>query len=96
MMDIDINIDSKSAAKVIEHGILGAVKWVAGIYSAVILGAALIIYAMGGDSTDGAQRSNMKLHTDSMTGCQYLSVSGGGITPRLDANGKQICSEVRP
>lgn len=95
-MGMDINIDSKSAAKVIERGILGAVKWVAGVYSAVILGTALILYAMGGDSTDGAQRSNMKLHTDAMTGCQYLSVSGGGITPRLGLDGKQICSEYRP
>lgn len=46
----------------------------------------------GRDNTDGKTRSNMHLHTDALTGCQYLSVFGGGITPRLDSSGKQICS----
>ena len=47
------------------------------------------------DSTDysTSDRSGLKLHTDAMTGCQYLSTSGGGITPRLDRNGHQICNE---
>lgn len=47
------------------------------------------------DDTDNpnGQRSNMMLLTDHGTGCQYLRVIGGGITPRLDADGKQICSE---
>lgn len=95
-MIYDVNIDSKQASKVIERGILGAVKWVAGVYGAVIIAVAIALYVIGGDSTDGATRSNMKLHTDAMTGCQYLSVAGGGITPRLGADGKQICSEPRP
>ncbi len=29
--------------------------------------------------------------TDSLTGCQYLETSGGGITPRLDREGRHIC-----
>lgn len=40
------------------------------------------------DPPDG--RSGMNLHTDAMTGCQYLS--RGSLTPRLDADGKHICN----
>lgn len=44
------------------------------------------------DSTDKKpERSGLGLYTDAMTGCQYLSAKGSGITPRLDENGKQIC-----
>jgi hypothetical protein len=43
-----------------------------------------------GDDTDGITRSNMRPHIDSRTGCQYLSVSGGGITPRKDHNGQHL------
>lgn len=42
------------------------------------------------DATDpitGA-RSGMQLHTDAGTGCQYISVPGGGITPRLGVGGR--------
>lgn len=46
------------------------------------------------DSTDApGGRSGMELHTDHKTGLQYLSVSGGGLTPRLDASGKQMRAE---
>ncbi|WP_336187191.1 hypothetical protein [Pseudomonas aeruginosa] len=43
------------------------------------------------DSTDApGGRSGMRLHTDHATGLQYLSVPGGGITPRLGLDGKQM------
>ena len=51
------------------------------------------------DSTDNAtaervmdRRSGLALHTDHLTGCQYLTARGGGITPRLDVEGNQICT----
>lgn len=40
------------------------------------------------DPFDG--RSDMRLHTDCLTGLQYLSARRGGITPRLDADGNHI------
>ena len=40
------------------------------------------------DSTDGHQKSNMMLHTDQLTGCQYLSGVKGGITPRIGYDGR--------
>ena len=42
------------------------------------------------DDTDGWKRSNMRLHTDAKTGCQYLSIPSGGITARLGADGQQM------
>lgn len=42
------------------------------------------------DPKDG--RSGMRLYTDALTGCQYLS-AGGGITPRLDSDNMIVCNE---
>lgn len=36
----------------------------------------------------------LTIHTDPQTGCQYLAAPGGGITPRLDASGRPVCSPV--
>lgn len=48
------------------------------------------------DSTDApGERSGLRLLTDNKTGCQYLQGGLSGITPRMDANGKQVC-EARP
>ncbi|TQI78737.1 hypothetical protein FHU10_1222 [Serratia fonticola] len=43
------------------------------------------------DETDGTSRSGMALYIDAGTGCQYLAVSGSGITPRMDKDGYQVC-----
>ena len=46
------------------------------------------------DNTDPAGgRSNMMLHTDCLTGLQYLSAPRGGITPRMGVDGKQIADK---
>ncbi|EEN5935449.1 hypothetical protein GI381_22680 [Salmonella enterica] len=44
------------------------------------------------DSTDGDSPSNLRLYTDALTGCQYLG-NGNGLTPRMDAQGYQVCGE---
>lgn len=52
------------------------------------------ITPIGRDDSDepgwGRGRSNMKVHVDATSGCEYLSVHGG-LTPRLDTHGKQWC-----
>ena len=53
------------------------------------------------DDTDepNGKRSNMILYTDYKTGCQYVGTVLGGITPRLDRDGKPVCvgrSEPKP
>lgn len=44
------------------------------------------------DDTDppGA-RSGMRLFVDHRTGCHYLGNPRGGITPRVDGTGRQVC-----
>lgn len=32
---------------------------------------------------------------DTKTGCEYLSTPGGGLFPRMTADGLQICKEVQ-
>jgi hypothetical protein len=50
---------------------------------------------IGRDATDPpAGRSDMIIMTDHQTGCQYLMGSRGGLTPRLDENGKQMCTKT--
>ena len=46
------------------------------------------------DSTDKdiLHKSDLKLHIDNMTGCHYLSTRKGHLIPRLDKDGKQVCS----
>ena len=53
----------------------------------------LDLFGVGLDSTDGHRRSGMFLHTDALTGCQYLG-SNSGLTPRLRPDGTQICKEI--
>lgn len=53
---------------------------------------ALVGWLAPKDSTNPVDgRSGLRPHIDALTGCQYLSGQEGGITPRLDASGKQIC-----
>lgn len=50
------------------------------------------ITGLGMDSTDKSpwHRSDLDLHIDALTGCQYLS-HGGSLTPRLDSDGNILC-----
>lgn len=45
------------------------------------------------DDSDGPNHnSHMEVFTDYLTGCQYLYRYS--LTPRMDANGKQVCKKV--
>jgi len=45
------------------------------------------------DDSDGPhENSHMEVYTDHLTGCQYLYRYG--LTPRMGADGKQICKKV--
>ena len=43
------------------------------------------------DPIDGGERSNLKIRVDYRTHCQYLVSDHGGITPRMNKDGTQIC-----
>jgi hypothetical protein len=57
----------------------------------LLLKLAWAVLPIGRDDTDGDARSGLKLRTDARTGCQYLESRGGGLTPRLDRNGRHVC-----
>lgn len=66
----------------------------------VVLGFFLTLvlnfFKVGWDSTDGESRSGLGLHTDNLTGCQYLSSLRGGLVPRFDKDGTHICNRQEP
>lgn len=90
---------TKVIASGVENGINAAVKYtlwvVLALVTVMVFGLSVVSKWQPTDSTDfsTSDRSGLKLHTDAMTGCQYLSTSGGGITPRLDRNGHQVCQQ---
>lgn len=69
---------------------------------AILVAVSLVVgmgtRAFGGwmptDDTDLSKRvrSGMTPLTDYGTGCQYLTAPGGGVTPRLDPQGRPICT----
>ena len=60
-------------------------------YSLMVFIGTLIAYPER-DSTDPpGSRSGLHLLIDHRTGCHYLMTRKGGLTPRLDTNGRQIC-----
>jgi hypothetical protein len=42
------------------------------------------------DPVEGG-RSGVSVTRDALTGCEYLRTPFGGITPRMDNTGKQVC-----
>lgn len=64
------------------------------VASVIFFGTQWVLFTLdvGRDDTDGKTRSGLNLYTDHKTGCQYLG-NGSGLTPRMDAQGYQMCSE---
>lgn len=69
-------------------------RWLGGW---VLVGYFLVVMVgkspMGRDDSDPGQwgqRSGLMPRTDSRTGCQYLEGTRGGLTPRLDHNGRHV------
>jgi hypothetical protein len=75
--------------------LLGAAQALAVIFAALVLLGLLIdaLRLRPIDSTDAGyfERSGMRPRVDALTGCHYLETSGGGLTPRLDRAGRQVC-----
>ena len=69
-----------------------AVKAVILILAVLFAGCTRVDYSDDSDDRLSELKSGMVPRTDFLTGCQYLTV-GEAITPRMDANGKQICKK---
>jgi len=104
--DSDAAYDARIAYSIRKHQAgyslaQGAWLFVWGLIKAAVVIAAVICFAIvmwrntfniGTDSTDysGWKRSGLTLHTDALTGLQYLSDGHGGLTPRMGPNGGQM------
>lgn len=78
-------------------------EWTRWLFDKACIGIAVIwllsLTPLGRDDSDvndWGGRSGMSPRTDALTGCQYLATSAGGITPRVDASGKQIGCRSQP
>lgn len=60
----------------------------------IILVIYLVVSLFTTDSTDnGLKKSGLGLYIDNATGCHYIQGGMfGNMVPRLDENGKQICT----
>lgn len=57
----------------------------------IVLGITLLGRCAPRDDTDPpGERSGMSLYIDHRTGCQYLGIPFGGITPRVDGAGRHV------
>jgi len=67
--------------------------WMLGLFFVFALISKLVIDVLpiNRDDTDGEwpNRSGLKVYTDALTGCQYLS-NGSTLTNRMDIDGSQI------
>lgn len=78
----------EKAIKVIEKGISRAIRNVIAFVLVVWLITNYISGNYDRNSSDGKKRSGMILHTDALTGCQYLSKSFfSPLLPRKAADG---------
>ena len=64
------------------------------LFVAMLLIAGCVVESlMPRDSTDlPGERSGVKPTVDALTGCHYLRTLFGGITPRMGADGRHICT----
>ena len=81
----------KLMADAVFYGITKAVAWICAAIIVLGLIGSIVGYPQKDDTDPSGGRSGLKIYTDSGTGCQYLSVSSGGVTPRLNADGHPIC-----
>ena len=71
-------------------------KWKRALAWSVVLVIIVALYQCAGkDDTDPESgRSGFQLMTDAATGCQYLRVWPWDYHPRLDQDGKHMCTQV--
>ena len=68
-------------------------KWFLLAYAMIIILTATPLMRDSTDSKEwGNGRSGMNIYRDKLTGCQYLGLPGGGITPRM-LHGKHMGCE---
>jgi len=55
----------------------------------LMIGALVVLAAREGGANQGPE---MQVHRDALTGCEYLSSNRGGLVPRTNVDGRQLCT----
>ena len=70
----------------------GAACALAGAVVALAMAALIDSWVTTADDADPPNgRARVRVYTDKGTGCQYLRVRSGGLTPRVDSQSRHIC-----
>jgi hypothetical protein len=89
--DFEANKAHRRAVSLITDMVINHLIWRGLLYLLIILVLSRLVFPwfMPTDDSDAGrfQRSDMEILTDHLTGCQYLTGSRGGLTPRLNADG---------
>ena len=90
-MNICITVPEDLGRRLIRGVCKEIAPWIIGRLAGV--GAVQPLFPTWDDTDDRSAgiHSEMRLRTDHMTRCQYLESSNGALTPRLGADGKQVC-----
>jgi hypothetical protein len=87
-------VDWKAAGRAFANGVVSAFAgWIVLglILSHVANNTTWLDVVFPRDATDGpSRRSGVEIVTDHETGMQYLRTRGGGIVPRIGADGEQM------
>ncbi len=58
----------------------------------IVMAMAVTLAGCAKDDSDPENGvSGMNVYRDNLTGCEYLGITHGGLTPRMDRNGQQVC-----
>lgn len=64
------------------------------VAAGAVLGSLLSLMATYAGHRTRSENATPVVVRDTRTGCEYLSTPGGGLFPRMTADGLQICKEV--
>lgn len=94
-------IDKDTVTRIIANGVgLGLLAFaiVLGVGTTLFSGAVKLTantagWGLDNSDQDGWHRSGLQVHTDYLTGVQYVSTPGGGVHVRVDTNGRPIIAK---
>jgi len=99
-MQITVDCEiSDVIAQGVEDGVVNAMFKLSIAYLAAMIVIGVVVFFFfqpEKDSTDPIDgHSGLSIKVDAMTGCQYLTTTDGGLTPRMDKSGAQLCGDKK-
>lgn len=83
--------DAQRLGKMMARGALSEIGTLVLVWLLIVTAISWAISPGDDSESPTGKRSGLRPRTDHLTGCQYLETKDGGITPRVDRHGRQIC-----